>query len=381
VRSILVLVAAAACGRIGFEATSGRGGDDAATDGGATDDAAGDGPQAMPGPGLACSETVTASAARIGGVALEAVVTPRGLAAFWIGVGGALFATTWTAASGTPTVVQDGAMLAPGPFTQLWATANGDEILVATLGAEMTVHFFHGDLTASHADISLGMSALGGREPFTRKRGGTGFVVISSAGDQPGVFELPPPNPGVAHLLTELRFHAAPSIAADTDGYAVVTELADQFGPGCWYSKVSDAFGVAAGPGTLETTQQADCDSSTVAASTGAAGAAMAWMDRDPANSYATFRATAGGSGTASMANEVGVGLPIVTATSTGVAALYRSSAGVRVFDAAGARTLAPSTALADLVTWDDRALVVWTTAAGAVQLTRLCPAVSPRAP
>jgi len=237
---------------------------------------------------------------------------------------------------------------------------------------------YHGDLTSSHADASLGTAAPGGREPFTRKRGGTSFVGITIAGEQPGIFELPPPSMPIGHLVTELRFHGAPSIAADNDGYAVTSELADQFGSGCWVSKLSETFALVAGPGSLELTQEADCDSSTVAASTGAVGAAMAWMDRDPANSYAAFRAPAGGSSTASMAGEIGVGLPIVTATSTGAAVLYRSNAGVRVFDAAGARTLAPQAALADLVTWGDRAIAVWTASSGAVQLTRLCPTASP---
>lgn len=377
-RSIWVLVAVAACGRIGFDATAAgdaRGaGDDAAAD--AAADA-----QMTPGPGLACRETKTAGSARILATALEAVVTPRGLAVLWLG-GGDLRGTTWSAApDGSVTLLQDGVLIAPGPFSQLWATANGDEILVATQGANMVLHFVHGDLTTSGADAVLGTSPLGGREPFTRKRGGAGFVAIAPAGEEVGIFEVPQSATPSVRLLIELQFHAAPSIAADTEGYAVVSELADQFGPGCWYTKLDDTLNVVAGPGTLETTQQADCDSSTVAPSNGAAGAAMAWMDRDPANSYATFRATGGASGTASMSGEIGVGLPIVTATSTGVAAMYRSPAGIRVFDAAGARTLAQPGAQADLVTWDDHAIAVWADPTGAVQLTRLCPAGPPRAP
>lgn len=371
-RSVLLLVAVAACGRIGFDAaTVGDAGRDAAADAG------GDAPM-PPGPVLACRETVTAGSARILATALEAVVTPRGLAVLWLG-GGDLLGTTWSAApDGSVTLLKDGVLIARGPFIQLWATANGDEILVATQGVNMTVHFLHGDLTTSHADASLGMSPPGGREPFTRRRGGAGFVGIAPAGDQVGIVELPPPATPRVRLIVELQFHAAPSITADTDGYAVVSELADQFGPGCWYSKLDDTFNVVAGPGSLESTQQADCDSSTVAPSNGAAGAAMAWMDRDPASSYAAFRATGGASGTASMSAEIGVGSPVVTATSTGVAVLYRSPTGIRMFDDAGARTLAQLGAQADLVTWGDRAIAVWADPTGMVRLTRLCPSAAP---
>ena len=110
-RSIVVLVAVAACGRIGFDTAGdgGSGGGDAAGDAG------------TPGPRLACGETTAAAAARISGTALEAVVTPRRLAAFWLGAGGGLFGTTWTAAAdGTLRIEKDAVSLAPGPFSQLW---------------------------------------------------------------------------------------------------------------------------------------------------------------------------------------------------------------------------------------------------------------------
>jgi len=77
------------------------------------------------------------------------------------------------------TVDKDAVSLAAGPFVALWTTANGDEILVATLGAAMTAHFLHSDLTSSHADAPLGTAAPGGREPFACKVDSTSFVAIS----------------------------------------------------------------------------------------------------------------------------------------------------------------------------------------------------------
>jgi hypothetical protein len=98
-------------------------------------------------------------------------------------------------------------------------------------------------------------------------------------------------------------------------------------------------------------------------------------MDRDPVNSYVMFRGTAGGGNTASMTGEVGAGQPILTATSAGFAVAYRSALGLRVFDRAGIRSLDPDPAVFDLVTWADRAIVVWTTPGDArPRLTRLCP-------
>lgn len=366
--AFVLLAAATGCGRIGFDATASS--DDAGPRDGALDDA-------MLPFELACSETMTAAASPITGSALEAVVTENRLAALWINPAGALFATTWRAVPSGVEVVKDAISIDVGPYTQLWTAANGHELVVAAKGASgVTAFFLHEDVFKTAPITSLGSAGFGGRNPITRKRGGPGFVVITSTGNEPAVYDTPQSGSGLplVTLIPELTSHAFPSIAADTDGYAVVTELADQYGPGCWYSKLSDNYTVMTGPGTLESTQQADCDTSTASASAGPAGAVMAWMDRDPVNSYVEFRGSARGSGTASMPGEASVGLPIVTATSTGFAVLYRSSAGLRVFDAAGARTLAPSSTLADLVTWSDSAIVVWSTAAGVPQLTRLCP-------
>jgi hypothetical protein len=98
-------------------------------------------------------------------------------------------------------------------------------------------------------------------------------------------------------------------------------------------------------------------------------------MDRDPVNSYVEFRGTAGGGNVASMSGEIGAGQPLITATSTGFAVAYRSALGLRVFDRAGTWTPDPDPALFDLVTWADRAILVWTTLGDArPRLTRLCP-------
>ncbi len=367
-RWAFVLVAAAAgCGRLGFDAVAQSDGASVLAD--ATDAMS---PQAI---ALACNETKVANAAAIGGTALQAVVTTRGLAALWLDPGGALRGTTWKAAPGGVAVVEDAVAIAPGPFSNVWVAANRDEILVVTEnGSSRAARLLREDLTPIDPAMALTIEPLTGREPLTPRRGGgPGFIAIASAA-QPTIYEIDGRTAPVAHPLPALISHGLTSIAADSDGYAVVTEFADQFGPGCWYSKVSDAFAVTLGPGFLETTQQADCDSSTVSASAGPPGAGMAWMDRDPVSSNAEFRGTGGASGTASGPGEAGVGLPIVAATSTGFAVVYRSSLGVRVHDAAGVRTLAASAGFVDLVTWADRAIVVWTTMSGAAQLTRLCP-------
>ena len=52
----------------------------------------------------------------------------------------------------------------------------------------------------------------------------------------------------------------------------------------------------------------------------------------------------------------------------------WRSSLGLRALDASGVRTISPTVGLSTLITWDDRAIAVWTNAAGELQLTRLCP-------
>jgi hypothetical protein len=365
VRLAVLLTVITGCGRLNFDAI------------GAPDDAAPP-DDVRPPFELACSDTVTAPASPITGSALEVAATPGRLIAVWIDAAGALFATSWQAMPRGVDVIKDAVSIDAGPFTQLWTAANGNEILVAAKGASDTSGFFLSEELFKTLPVrSLGSGGFGGRNPITRKRGGTGFVAITTAGDDPAVFELPGDQLPIATLFPSLRFHAFPSIAADSDGYAVVTELADQFGPGCWSSRLDDEYRLVSGPGSLESTQQADCDTSIASSSAGPAGAAMAWMDRDPVNSYVEFRGTARGSGTASMPGEIDVHLPIIAATSTGFAVLYRATAGVRVFDATGPRTLAPPGALADLVTWGDAAFAVWTQA-GTTRLTRLCPAPTP---
>jgi hypothetical protein len=354
-----------ACGRIGFDRLGG--------DANLSDGATGDTP---PPPPLACGETILPGGGLITGSALRAVVTTRGLAAMWIDPGGALLGVTWSTEAGDIELIRNAVPIAAGPFSDLRAAANGDEILIATQEpSALSGRIVAGDFTPIHPSLSLGSGPLAGRHPYTHKRGAPGFVAITQAGEQPAVFEIPEAAVPMAYLLTSLQFHSSPSIAADSDGYAIVTERADQFGPGCWYSKISDTFAFVSGPGTLESTQQADCDSSIVVASAGPLGAAMAWMDRDPVNSYAEFQGTAGGGGVASMSGEVNVRSPVVTSTSTGFAVLYAAGTDLRVVDAGGARTLAPASALADLVTWGDRAIVVWTSPEGFPELTRLCPA------
>lgn len=370
-RAVVIFIAAAACGRIGFDGVP-------SGDAGPFDDAnlSGDGGP----PALMCEETVTGTAGALSGSGpLTAAVVGRHLVALWIDGGGALRGTTWTAAPAGVMLAQDGVAIAPGPVAgPMWATTNGDTMLVATTETSQAVaRFLHEDLSPALPDLPLGSSLVSsGRHPIARERTGTGFVVISIGGDVPAITVIRNGmNPNQIVLLQGLQFHGVPSIAEDLDGYAVVTELADQYGPGCWLSHLTDSFAVTAGPGTLESTQQADCDSSTATTSAGASGAGLAWMDRDPVNSYVAFRGTASGGNTASMTGEVGAGQPIITATSTGFAVAYRSSLGLRVFDRAGTRTLDPDPAGFDLVTWADRAVLVWTTIGDArPRLTRLCP-------
>jgi hypothetical protein len=366
--ALALLVVVAACGRIGFDLKTDP--DDASP----PDDGIPPG-DAMTPPALACGETRSAGAAAITGSGLKAVVTARGLAALWIDPGGVLRGAIWKTDADGAVIAQSPLEIAPGPFTQLWAAANDDAILVATQeSANVTGHFLKGDLTALLPSGSLGTGPLAGRDPIARRRGGPGFVAIANAAPKPAIYEIDGGGAPVSHPLEALAAHGVPSIAADLDSYAVITEYADQFGPGCWYSKVDDAFVLQSGPGSVESTQQADCDSSTVSATAGSMGVGIAWMDRDPVNSYVELRGTAAGGNVASMSGELNVELPLVTATATGFAAIYRSSAGLRAFDAAGTRTLSPTAVLADLVTWADRAIVVWTSATGAPQLTRLCP-------
>lgn len=368
----MLFVAAAACGRIGFDGLS-------SGDAGPSDDASPPG-DAGPPPGLMCGETLTATAGALSGTGpLAAAVVGRHLVAVWIDGGGALRGTTWIAATDGVLVAQDGVAIAPGPAAgPMWATTNGDTMLVAATEDSQTVlRFLHEDLSTALPSLPLGGSlASSGRHPIARERTGTGFVVIGTGANVPIIAVIRNGmSPKQAVLLQDLPSHGVPSIAEDLDGYAVVTELADQFGPGCWLTHLTDDFAVTAGPGFLESTQQADCDSSTATASAGPSGAGTAWMDRDPVNSSVAFRGTAGGFHFASMTGEVGAGQPILTATSTGFVVAYRSALGLRVFDRGGTRTLDPDPALFDLVTWADRAIVVWTKLGDArPRLTRLCP-------
>jgi len=367
VREACLLVAVvAACGRVGFDA--------------APPDGANPIVPSPPPPVLACGQTVPGNA-KILGNTLEVVTTSQGLAALWLDPAGALVGTTWQAAAGGVEVVHDAVAIAPGPFTQLWVVARDDQILVVSQDKSTgTVRLLTPDLTPAGQTIGLDVPASIGRNPFAPRRDGPGFLGLTFAAEQPAIYHLYDNTMPVVHLYPELMFHAAPSLAVDATGYALVTELADQYGPGCWYSRLTDNLNLVAGPGSLESTQQADCDSSTVTASAGPAGAGAAWMDRDPVNSYVEFRGTAGQGGTASMSGETGVNAPIITGTSTGFAVLYRSTAGLRVHDASGTHTLAAFASLtgfvplADLTTWTDRAIVLWTTPTGDTQLTRLCP-------
>jgi hypothetical protein len=299
------------------------------------------------------------------------MVTTRGLTALWIDAGGAMRATVWSTAG---VVVDDAVTIASGPFTSLWAAASQDEIfIVAEDATGATGRILRADLTSVGVAASMVGAPFAGRAPIAARHGG-GFVAITTSGAAPIVYEISDATQtATAHDVPALAGHSAGSIAVDATGYAVVTEQADQFGPGCWYTQLGDDFAAAAGPASIESTQQADCDSSIVAASAGPAGAAMAWMDRDPVTSAVGFRGTAAGSGFASGPGELDVGAPIITATSSGFATIYRSAAGLRAFDAAGGRTLASAADLADLVTWGDQAIAVWTSASAA-QLTRLCP-------
>jgi len=367
--ALALLVLATACGRIGFDPAriGDDGGDAAASDGLPPADTA--------PPALACAETRSAGTATITGKALEAVLTARGLAALWIDDAGALRGITWSTDAAGGVVPGAPTTIAAGPFQQLWAAANGDEILaVADAGPDLIGHFLKGDLTPLRPTITAGSGPIFGRAPIAPRRGGPGFVAVASDAGETAIHEIDGGNQPVPHPIAALALHGAPSIAADATGYAVITEYADQYGPGCWYSRVDEAFALGSGPGYVESTQQADCDSPIVAASAGPMGAGIIWMDRDPINVYVEFRGTAGGGNQANLGTETSPGQPNVTATSAGFVATFRSAAGLHAFDKAGSRKLSATTGLADLVTWGDVALVVWADAAGAPQLTRLCP-------
>lgn len=368
VATAAVVTAATACGRLGFEPAAGGG--DGRPPGDAT---------VAPAPELACGETRSAGDATIEGSAFEAVVTARGLAAFWIDAGGVLRGTTWSASPSGGIASHEPVKIALGPFTQLRVAANGDEILVAAqAGSSIATHFLKGDLTPLRPSGDLGGGTLDGREPLAARRGGPGFVAIKTDGAQTTIYEVDGVSPPVPHPLAALAKHTAASVAADAGNYAVVTELADPAGSGCWYSTVNDAFAVTREPLALEAPAQDTCDSVILSATPALQGVAIAWIQRAPTSAYMALKATRTiSSGTHTLGtNEAGIALPIAALTSvpSGFTLLYRSATGLRAHSEAGFHTLAPSFGLADLVTWADRPIVVWTTSAGAPQLTRLCP-------
>jgi hypothetical protein len=358
----VAVTVATACGRIGFDPAAGGG------------DAHGDGM----GPELACGETRSAGAATLAGSAFEAVVTARGLAAFWIDAGGVLRGTTWSIDERGGIASQEPVEIAAGPFTQLRVAANGDEILIATqAGATITTHFLQGDLTQLRPSGDLGGGSLDGREPLAARRGGPGFVAIKTDGTQTAIYEVDGVNPPVPHPLAALAAHTAASIAADTGDYAVVTEHADQSGTGCWYSSVDDAFAITSDPRALEFQASSDCDSVILSATPTSQGVGIIWLQPGSTITYLgrkTTRAIA--SINLQGTSDPGMALPVPALTSVppGFTLIYRSAAGLRTHSNGSFLTITPSFGFADLVTWADRAIVVWTTSAGAPQLTRLCP-------
>lgn len=369
---VVILVAVAGCGRVGFDALRPAAGD-AGPDAASTDGA--------PAPPLMCDQTVISPGTLSGPGPLAVAVVGDRLAALWIDADDALRGTTWTAAPDGVAVASDGVLLASGPLVgPVWAAGNGDTLLVAaTSNTEVVARFLHADLSQAFPITPLGRAtSFAGRHPITRARTGRDFVAIllpPNGSGGPVIATIDSGTRSQLQAVPGLAGHGAPSIADDRTGYTVVTELADQFGPGCWSSALDDSFAMAAGPSFLETTQQADCDSSTVTSSAGAGGAGLTWMERDPASSIVELRGSAGENLTASATGEANPGQPVIAATSTGFAVAYRSAQGLRVFDRAGTRTLDPSPALFDLVTWDDDAIVVWTKTGDArPRLTRLCP-------
>jgi hypothetical protein len=355
VRLALLLALSAGCGRFEFDAIAPA--------------------DAVPALDLACGETVTTRASPIAGRTLKVVATKNRLVALWLDAAGALFGTTWTSTSEGAVVTRDAVAMDAGPYTQLWAAASDDSLAVAVSGdSGVTALFLRDDLTVSHVAWPMGPMAQLGRHPVTRASPAPGFVMSITLSSDLGVFELPTEAPAT-YVFPERRSHVLPSIAADASSYAIVTELAEPTGSSCWYSWMHLALSLEKMPAVpLGTTQQVACDSVSVASSAGPHGAGIVWLEHDPANTYVQFRGTGSGGGTASMAGELGVKSPSITATPDGFALLYWSLAGLRVFDGAGTRTLTDSALLADLVTWDERALVVWTTSSGAPRLTRLCP-------
>lgn len=335
------------------------------------DAALGDAVPAPPAPSLACGQTVEVLATPIAGRAIHAVSTSRGLAVVWLDAAGHVFGTTLQAEAGSAAVVRDAVQLTQYASTKLWVAANRDQILVLTEGTRVTANLLRDDLTPITSSQLAAPGTLDGRTPIAARRGGPGFVVIATATATiyalDGAIVTEHPQPRLAGL-------AALSIAADRDSYAVVGEMQDMFGFGCWYAQINDTFGFVRGPGALESTQQADCDSAIASASVARSGAALAWMEHDLAASSVWF-ASIGDQLSARQATSGGsIGGPLVTATSSGPAITWRSPAGLHGFDSAGARVVGDMVGLATLVTWNDRALAVWTTPPGALRLGRLCP-------
>lgn len=365
-RQAFAWLVVAGCGRIGFDATG------PASDGGNDPPLVDAGPPPM----LACSETRSAGGG-ISGSEFRAVVTVRGLAAVWLDGAGALLGATWTLdASGAP-VSRGVVAMEQGPFTRLFAASRDDQIFIATSnGSQFEARTVRGDLARTGAIAPFAVDLFTGRNPLAPRRGGPGFVAITQTTNSETVVydidRLPLP---AAHPIAALQGHTSPSIAVDSDGYAIVTHGVDPVNSACFYTKLDDAFAAASVPSGLDRTQQADCFGAIVAASGGPDGAGIAWSESDPANVSIEFKGTTTRGGTASASGQTGEGAPMITATSTGFAVAYlQSPEALRAFDAAGNRAIAPAARFADLVTWADRAILVWTTPAGDAQLTRLCP-------
>jgi hypothetical protein len=364
---VVLLVAATACGRLRFDPVEGS------EDARPPDDSgpSGDG-EPEPALEIACGETVGPGTTMIGRV-LEAAVTTRGLAAVWLDNAGMVFGTVLQAAPGGVAVVRAAVPITSNVSTKLWVAANGDDLMVLTQDAGLTASLLRGDLTAVGRSVTLDPTSLDGRAPIARRRGGSGFVAIASSSTPPTIYETEGASV-IAHPLPALVGHTAASIVVDRDSYAVVTEAQGRIESACWYTQVTDMFAAVQGPASIVSTEQAGCDSVTASASAGLAAAAMAWRESDPASSSVWFNDTSGQAGATSVASDPGPGLPLITATSAGLAVTWRSSLGLRARDASGVRTISPTAGLSTLVTWDDRAIVVWTTPAGELQLTRLCP-------
>lgn len=331
-------------------------------------------------PVIACGETVILPGSAITGSSFRALGTVSRIVAVWLGTDGVPRATTWDAdRDGAVRLRQDAVALSTAPLTNLWAAVDGAFVGVVVQDASgVTAQFLASDLSPITGATLRDAVQLDGRAPVTRRHKG-GFVTIEQSS---GVLieEIDLEGVHFSYDIPALMGHRFASIAAegagDGDGYVVVTEADDAFGPACWFTKLDDQFAVVGTPVSIESTQQADCDSSIAAPRLGPPGVGMAWMERDPANSTVALRGTGADTSNVVFAGgpgEVDVGSPIITSTSTGFAVAYRSADGLHVFDAAGSRRLA-AVGFADLATWFDNAIAVWTTPAGEPRMTRLCP-------